>query len=63
MHEHKHRCVIGFPNADAEKIADADIDRHPHALHGTAQDDPFAMKFDVADAAVSAHIMRFEADR
>ena len=47
---------------DAEKIADANVDRHLHAVDGTAQHDAFAMKFDLPHAAVGAGIVRIEAD-
>ena len=47
---------------DAEKIADANVDRHPHAVDGTAQHDAFAMKFDLPHAAIGADILRIEAD-
>ena len=49
-------------SADAEKVADANVDRHLHAVQGTAQHDAFAMKFDVPHAAVGAAVVRVEAD-
>ncbi len=48
---------------DAEEIADANIDRHPHAEDGTAQHDMFAMKLDLPHAAIRARILRMEAQR
>lgn len=62
MHQHQHSGVVGLADGDAEKIADADIDSHLHAAHGAPQHDVFARQFDVPDAAVGAHVMRFEAD-
>jgi hypothetical protein len=62
MHQHQHARVVGLAHGDAEKIADANIDRHPHAAHGTPQDDLFARQFDVPDAAIGAYVVRFEAD-
>ena len=38
------------------------IDRHPHAVDGTAEHDAFAMKFDLPHAAVGADVVRVEAD-
>jgi hypothetical protein len=32
-------------------------------VHGAAQDHPFAMKFDVSDAAIGAAVMCRETDR
>ena len=46
---------------DAEKVADADVDRHPHALDGTVQHDAFAMNFDLPHAAVGADVPCIEA--
>ena len=48
MHQHQHLRVVETAQRDAEKVADADVDRHPHALDGTVQHDAFAMKFDPA---------------
>src|SRR4051812_5005653 len=61
MHQHQRLAIAVIAGGDAEKIADADVDRHPHAVHGTAQDDAFAMKFDLSHAAIGADIMRGEA--
>ena len=63
MHQHQHLRVVETAQRNAEKIADANIDRHPHALDGTAQHDAFAMKFDLPHAAVGAGILRIEAER
>ena len=62
MHQHQHLRIVDAAQRDAEKIADADVDRHLHAADGTAQHDAFAVKFDVPHAAVCAGIMRIEAD-
>ena len=48
MNQHQHLGVVDAAQRDAEKIADANVDRHPHAVQGTAQHDAFAMKFDLA---------------
>ena len=62
MHQHEHLPVAVFAHRHAEKIADADIDRHPHAVHGAAQDDAFAMKFDLPHAAIGTDVVRGETD-
>jgi len=63
MHEHQHLGVVDATQGDAEKIADADIDRHSHAVQGSTQDDAFAMEFDLANPAVGAAVVRIEIDR
>ena len=63
MHQHQHLRVVETAQGDAEKIADANIDGHPHALDGTVQHDAFAMKFDLPHAAVCAGVVRMEAER
>ena len=63
MHQHQHLRVVEAAQRDAEKIADANVDGHLHALDGTAQHDAFAMKFDLPHAAVGAGILRIEAER
>ena len=61
MRQHQHlRLVVEAAQADAEEIADANVDGHPHALDGTAQHDAFAMNFDIPHAAVCAQILRIE---
>jgi hypothetical protein len=62
MEEDQHLGVVDPAQRDAEEITDPDIDRHPHAADGTAQNDAFAMKLDVPDAAVRTKIVRVEAD-
>ncbi len=47
MNQHQHLGIVDAAQRDAEKIADANVDRHPHAVDGTAQHDAFAMKFDL----------------
>jgi hypothetical protein len=63
MHQHQRLRIVKAAQADAEKIADADVDRHAHAVDGTAQHDVFAMEFDVPYAAIRAGVMRIEAER
>jgi hypothetical protein len=63
MREHQHFCVVEAAHGDAEEVADADVDRHPHAAQLTVQDDAFAMQFDMPDAAIRTLIVRIEADR
>src|SRR5262245_21919918 len=63
MNQHQRLRVVETAPRDTEKITDADVDRHPHALDGTVQHDTFAMNFDVSHAAVRARIMRLEAKR
>ena len=63
MNQHQHLGVVEAAQRHAEKIADANVDRHLHAVQGTAQHDAFAMKFDVPHAAVGTAVVRVEADR
>ena len=63
MLEHQHLRFVDAAQRDAEKIADAEIHGHAHALHGTAQHDAFAVKFDLPHAAIRAGVVRMEADR
>jgi hypothetical protein len=64
MDQHQYlRIVIHAAQRDAEKVLDANVDRHPHALDGTVQHDAFAVKFDPPHAAVRAGIVRLEAER
>ncbi|GIQ72472.1 hypothetical protein BraRD5C2_09080 [Bradyrhizobium sp. RD5-C2] len=63
MNQHQHLRVVDAAQRDAEKIADANIDRHPHAENGTAEHDMFAMKLDLPHAAIRARILRVEAER
>src|SRR6195256_7041316 len=62
MDQHQHLRIVDAAQANAEKIAHADIDRHSHAADGTAQHDAFAVQFDLAHAAVCAAVLRIEAD-
>src|ERR1700694_1135216 len=63
MSENEHLGVVDAAQRNAEKIADANVDRHLHAVQGTAQNDAFAMKFYIPHAAVRAGVVRIEADR
>src|SRR6266699_2374869 len=63
MSEHQHLGVVDAAPRNPEKIGDANIDRHLHAVDGAAQYDAFAVKFDLPHAAVCAGIVRIEADR
>ena len=63
MHQHQHLRVVETAPCDAEKIADANVDGHLHAVDGTAQHDAFAVKFDLPHAAVGAGVLRVEAER
>ena len=63
MHQDEGLRLVVAAQRDAGEVADADVDRHPHAADGTAQHDTFAMKFDLPGVAVGARIMRIEADR
>jgi hypothetical protein len=63
MNQHQHLRIVDAAQRDAEKIADANIDRHPHAENGTAEHDMFAMKLDLPHAAIRARILRVEAER
>jgi hypothetical protein len=63
MHQHQHLHIVNAAQRNADEIADANVDRHPHALDGTAQHDAFAMKFDLPHAAVCADVLRMEEKR
>ncbi len=62
MHEDEHLGVVQSTQRDAEEITDPNIDCHPHAADGAAQNDAFGMKFDVPDTAVRTGVVRVEAD-
>ena len=62
MGKHEHLRVVDAAQRNAEEIGDANIDRHPHAVEGTAHDDAFAMKFDLPHAAIGTDVVRGEAD-
>ncbi len=62
MNQHQHLGIVDAAQRDTEEIADANVDRHPHAVHGTVQHDAFAVKFDSPHAAVCAGVLRIEAD-
>src|SRR5882757_7689066 len=61
MLEHQHLRFLDVAERNAEEVADANVDSHPHALNGTAHDDAFAMNFDLPDAAIGTHVVRGEA--
>ena len=63
MREHQHLGIVETTHGDAEEIADADVDRHPHATQVAVKNNAFAMQFDVPDAAIRTLIVRIEADR
>ena len=50
-------------SATPRKSQIAHADRHLHAVQGTAQNDAFAMKFDLPHAAIGTAVVRVEADR
>jgi hypothetical protein len=62
MRQHQHLGLVEAAQRHAEKVADANVDRHLHAMQGTAQHDAFAMEFDVPHAAVGTAVMRVEAE-
>src|SRR5665647_2916590 len=63
MNEHQELGAVEAAQGHAEKVGDAKVDRHLHAMQGTAQHDAFAMKFDVPHAAIGTAIVCLEADR
>jgi hypothetical protein len=63
MNQHQHLRIVNAAQRDADKIADANVDGHPHALDGTAQHDAFTVKFDLPHAAVCAGVLRMEQKR
>src|SRR5258707_6737927 len=62
MNQHEHLRIVDAAQRNAEKIAHPNLDRHLHAVDGTAQDDAFAVKLDLPHATVCAGILRIEAD-
>src|SRR6185437_15918775 len=54
--------VGGVAYCNADEFADAHIDCHPHAVYGAAQDYPFAIEFDLPDAAVGTAVACGETD-
>src|SRR6266853_5214191 len=62
MNQHEHLGVVDAAQRNAEKIAHANVDRHLHAVDGTAQHDAFAVKFYSSHAAVGTGVVRIEAD-
>ena len=63
MREHQHLGVVDATHGDAQEVADADVDRHPHAAQRPVQHDALAVQFNVPDAAIGALIVRVEANR
>src|ERR1700730_13741470 len=63
MNQHQHLLIADAGQRDTQKIADADVDRHTHAINGTAQNDAFALKFDLPHATVCTAVVCIEADR
>src|SRR5258708_13452470 len=63
VQKHQHLGVVDAAQGNAEKIADANIDRHLDAADGTTQHDAFAVKFDMPHTAIGAGVVRVEADR
>ena len=63
MCQHQHLGIVAGAQPDTEKIADANADRHLHAVQGPAQNDSLAMKFDLPHAAIGTAVMRVEIDR
>jgi hypothetical protein len=49
-------------NRNAEKGRDRNVECDAHALHGTAQDHPFAVQLDVAHPLVRHGVARRETD-
>ena len=62
MRQNQHLGVVDAAQRNAEKIADANVDGHLHAVQGTAQNHAFAVKFDLPHAAVRTDVVRIEAD-
>ena len=63
MHQQHHLAIGQAAALDAGEVADSHIDRHLHAGHRTTQHHALAMQFDLPNPAISAIIMRVEADR
>src|ERR1700686_5527691 len=63
MNQPQHLLIADAAQRDTQKIADADVDRHPHAINGTAQNVAFAVKFDLPHATVCTAVVRIEANR
>jgi hypothetical protein len=62
MNQNDRLRIVRSATRNAEEIADADVDCHPHAADGPTQNNAFVMKFDMPDAAVGTGVVRVEAD-
>jgi hypothetical protein len=62
MNQNDRLRIVRPTPRDAEEVADANVDRHPHAADGPTQNNAFVMKFDMPDAAVCTGVVRVEAD-
>src|SRR6185369_16462234 len=62
MQQDEHLRIGDVAQRDPGKIADADVDGHAHAEDGAAQDDVFAVKFDLPYSAIRTGVVRIEAE-
>jgi hypothetical protein len=62
MQQDEHPRVGDFAQRDPGKIADTNVDGHAHAEDGPAQDDVFAVKFDLPYPAICTGVVRIEAE-
>ena len=63
MDQHQQLSLVEAAQGHAEKVGYAKVDRHLHAVQGTAQNHAFSVKFDLPHAAVRTDVVRIEADR
>jgi len=61
MEQHQHLGAVGSAERNTPEVADAKLDRHPHAVDGTPKHDAFTVKFDTAHAVVGTNVLRLEA--
>jgi hypothetical protein len=63
VQQDEHLRIGDVAQRDSRKIADANVDGHAHAEDGPAQDDAFAVKFDLPYSAIRTGVVRIDAER
>jgi hypothetical protein len=58
VQQDEHLRIGDVAQRDSRKIADANVDGHAHAEDGPAQDDAFAVKFDLPYSAIRTGVVR-----
>jgi len=63
VHQQNHLCIFRVATRDAQKVSDANVDRHGNAVDGTTDHHALAREFDVPYAIVGAAIAGIVASR